>query len=86
MFDKKFFNTPLGLKHILAYELYVTHGLYQKDIAKFLGCSSNTVANYIKKLNKYKYLNDFRVLMKAKSELVADALIKIKGTKDFPNI
>lgn len=86
MFDKKFFNTPLGLKHILAYELYVTHGLYQKDIAKFLGCSNNTVANYVKKLNKYKHLNDFRILIEAKSDLVTDALIKIKSFKDCPNI
>jgi len=50
MFDKKFFDTPMGLKQILAYELYVNHGLYQREIANFLGCSNNTVANYVKKL------------------------------------
>lgn len=84
MLDKKFFNTPLGLKHILAYKLYVTHGLYQKDIAKFLGCSNNTVANYVKKLNKYKHLNDFKALIEAKSDQVKDALIQINNSTNFP--
>ncbi|WP_179996663.1 helix-turn-helix domain-containing protein [Acinetobacter sp. YH16051] len=78
MFDKKFFNTPLGVKHILAYELYVTHGLYQKDIAKFLGCSNNTVANYVKKLNKYKHLKDFSVVVESKENEIRKALDCIK--------
>ena len=78
MFDKKFFDTPLGLKQILAYELYVTHKLYQKEIATFLDCSNNTVANYVKKLNNYKHLKDFQSLIELKSGYVQEALLKIK--------
>ena len=78
MFDKKFFDTPMGLKQILAYELYVNHGLYQREIANFLGCSNNTVANYVKKLNKYYHLKDFKVTLESKSKDVENALENIK--------
>ena len=78
MFDKKFFDTPMGLKQILAYELYVNHGLYQKEIANFLGCSNNTVANYVKKLKKYDHLKDFKVTLESKSKDVENALENIK--------
>ena len=78
MFDKKFFDTPMGLKQILAYELYVNHGLYQREIANFLGCSNNTVANYVKKLNKYNHLKDFKVTLESKSKDVENALENIK--------
>ena len=56
MFIKSFYDTSLGLKQLIAYELYVTHGLYQKDIADYLGCSNNTVANYVKKNSNYKLM------------------------------
>lgn len=79
MFDKKFFNTPNGLKQILAYELYVKYGLYQKDIAKFLGCSNNTVANYVKKMSNYKHLRCFNQVIESKSEHIKDALLIIRG-------
>lgn len=82
MFDKKFFDTPVGLKQLLAYELYVNHGLYQKDIAKFLGCSNNTVANYVKKLNKYKHLKEFNVVLESKSNEVRKALDYIKKNEN----
>ena len=78
MFDKKFFDTPMGLKQILAYELYVNHGLYQREIANFLGCSNNTVANYVKKLKKYDNLKDFKVTLESKSKDVENALENIK--------
>ena len=79
MFDKKFFDTPVGLKQLLAYELYVNHNLYQKDIAKFLGCSNNTVANYVKKLSKYKHLKDFKIIIESKNHEIEKALISIKS-------
>lgn len=79
MLDKKFFDTPEGLKQILAYELYVNHGLYQKEIALFLGCSNNTIANYVKKLNKYKHLKDFNTILKSKNNDVQEALLSIKN-------
>ena len=84
MFDKKFFDSPIGLKQILAYELYVNHGLYQKQIASFLGCSNNTVANYVKKLNKYKHLKDFNLVLESKANEVEKALeyIKKRGELD----
>lgn len=78
MFDKKFFDTPLGVKQILAYELYVNHGLYQKEIASFLGCSNNTIANYVKKLKRYDHLKDFKVILESKSKHVENALESIK--------
>lgn len=78
MFDKKFFDTPIGLKQILAYELYVNHRLYQKEIANFLGCSNNTVANYVKKLKRYDHLKDFKVILESKSKDVENALENIK--------
>lgn len=84
MFDKKFFDTPIGLKQILAYELYVNHGLYQKEISKFLGCSNNTVANYVKKINKFKHLKDFSVVVESKENEIRQALdcIKIQSKSD----
>lgn len=78
MLDKKFFDTPSGVKQILAYELYVKHGLYQKDIAKFLECSNNTVANYVRRLKKYDHLKDFKVILESKSKYVEAALETIK--------
>ena len=81
MLDKKFFHTPEGLKQILAYELYVNHGLYQKDIADFLGCSNNTVANYVKKLKKYTHLKDFKIILESKTQDIQEALGVIKNTK-----
>ena len=79
MFNKKFFDTPVGLKQLLAYELYVNHGLYQKDIAKFLGCSNNTVANYVKKISKYSHLKDFNSVLESKGNEIKEALKTIKN-------
>lgn len=80
MLDKKFFDTQDGLKQILAYELYVNHGLYQKEIAKFLGCSNNTVANYVKRIKKYKHLKDFNSILESKASEVKAALLSIKNS------
>ena len=79
MFDKKFFDTPEGLKQLLAYELYVTYGLYQKEIAKLLGCSNNTVANHVKKINKYNHLKDFKSVRESKKNQVEQAFKTIKN-------
>lgn len=79
MWDKKFFETPEGLKQLLAYELYVNYGLYQKDIAKFLGCSDSTVSNYVKKLKKYSHLKDFNSVRESKNTEVEQALKTIKN-------
>lgn len=79
MFNKKFFDTPVGLKQLLAYELYVNHGLYQKDIAKFLGCSNNTVANYVRKISKYSHLKDFNSVRESKVNEIKEALKTIKN-------
>lgn len=79
MLDKKFFDTPEGLKQLLAYELYVTYGLYQKEIAKFLGCSNNTVANYVKKIKKYKHLKDFNSVRESKKIEIEQAFQTIKN-------
>lgn len=81
MLDKKFFDTSEGLKQILAYELYVTHGLYQKEIARFLGCSNNTVANYVKRIKKYKHLKDFNIILESKANDVQAALLSIKSSR-----
>jgi len=78
MFDKKFFDTPVGLKQLLAYELYVNYGLYQKDIAEFLGCSNNTIANYVRKISKYSHLKDFNSVRKSKENEIREALKIIK--------
>lgn len=79
MLDKKFFDTPEGLKQLLAYELYVSYGLYQKEIAKFLGCSNNTVANYVKKIKKYNHLKDFNSVRESKKIEVKQAFQTIKN-------
>ena len=79
MFDKKFFDTPVGLKQLLAYELYVNYGLYQKEIAKFLGCSNNTVANYVRKISKYSHLKDFNSVRESKVNEIKEALKTIKN-------
>lgn len=79
MFDKKFFDTPVGLKQLLAYELYVNYGLYQKEIAKFLGCSNNTIANYVRKISKYSHLKDFNSMRESKINEIKEALKTIKN-------
>ena len=68
-----------GLKQLLAYELYVTYGLYQKEIAKLLGCSNNTVANHVKKINKYNHLKDFKSERESKKNQVEQAFKTIKN-------
>mgnify|MGYP003586103315 FL=1 len=82
MFIKSFYDTSLGLKQLIAYELYVTHGLYQKDIADYLGCSNNTVANNVKKNSNYKHLRDFNLVIKAKNNYIQDAINAINAKKE----
>ena len=82
MFIKSFYDTSLGLKQLIAYELYVTHGLYQKDIADYLGCSNNTVANYVKKNSNYKHLRDFNLVIIAKNNHIQDGINAINAKKE----
>lgn len=55
--------------------------IYQKDIADYLGCSNNTVANYVKKNANYKYLRDFNLVIKAKSNYIQHALNALNTKK-----
>ena len=81
MFSKNFFDTPLGINQLIAYELYVTYGLYQREIAEYLNCSNNTVANYVRKISNYKHLNNFKLVVIAKNDHIQEALQIINSRK-----
>lgn len=83
MLNKKFFDTEDGVKQIIAYELYENYGFYQKDIASLLGCSNNTVANYVKRIKKYKHLKDLQYILQKNSVHVQIALAKIREMKNL---
>lgn len=42
-------------------------GYIRKILQDYLGCSNNTVANYVKKNSNYKHLRDFNLVIKAKN-------------------
>lgn len=77
MLDKKFLSTDEGKKRLVAYQLYVVHGMYHKDIASLFDCSDSTIRYWVKNLRKYHHLKDFQLLINEHSHFI-DEILKAK--------
>lgn len=77
MLDKNFLSTDEGKKRLVAYQLYVVHGMYHNDIAILFDCSDSTIRYWVKNLRKYHHLKDFQLLINEHSHFI-DEILKAK--------